>query len=275
MFLPPASRTTMSGRARPPSAPSTVTCSSKSHRALIPASSTTRRSCISPHRPRASGRRRAVTRAWVCSRSWSESARAIFTCSASAACDGRRAAVRLAQLVLYPGQGLAQRLDQVRDCGLALVQLARGGDVGRGQTALGDLQEPAGALVQGLRGQLPEPLGELPVEASAQAAPARPVPRCLARSRRGLPGQAGRVSGQPAAGQQVAETRRRARGPVASPASSAVASMSPCLQPADILIRHAWPRAPVRGRRRMRFEPAARNAGGGAWRPRPGPRLAG
>ena len=109
--------------------------------------------------------------------------------------------VRLAQLVLYPGQGLAQRLDQVRDFGLALVQLARGGDVGRGQAALGDFQEPAGALVQGVRGQLAEPLGELPVD---QRKPLLRGPFPFL-GRAGLPGQAGRVRGQPAAGQQVAE----------------------------------------------------------------------
>ena len=54
----------------------TATCSSKSQRALIPASSTTRRSCSSPQRPRASGRRSAVTSAWVWARSCSELCRA-------------------------------------------------------------------------------------------------------------------------------------------------------------------------------------------------------
>ena len=90
MFLPPASRTTMSGRSMP-SGVATATCSSKSQRALIPASSTTRRSCISPQRPLASGRRSAVTSAWVWARSCSELCRAIATCSASAACDRVRA----------------------------------------------------------------------------------------------------------------------------------------------------------------------------------------
>src|SRR5215468_7493751 len=91
MFLPPARRTTMSGRSAPSSVAS-PTCSSKSQRELIPASSTTRRSCISPHRPRASGRRRAVTSAWVSILSCSELCRAMCTCSASAAWDRTRSA---------------------------------------------------------------------------------------------------------------------------------------------------------------------------------------
>src|SRR5690349_18744558 len=86
MFLPPASRTTRSGRTGP-SGVATVTCSSKSQRAVIPASSTTRRSWSSPQRPRASGRRSAVTRACVCVRSCSELRCTKWTCSASAACD--------------------------------------------------------------------------------------------------------------------------------------------------------------------------------------------
>ena len=91
MFLPPASRTTMSGR-NAPSSVVTPTCSSKSQRELIPASSTTRRSCISPQRPRASGRRSAVTSAWVSILSCSELWRAMCTCSASAAWDRTRSA---------------------------------------------------------------------------------------------------------------------------------------------------------------------------------------
>ena len=44
----------MSGRRRP-SSPATVVCSSKSQCSSMPASSTTRRSCISPQRPRTAG----------------------------------------------------------------------------------------------------------------------------------------------------------------------------------------------------------------------------
>ncbi len=81
----------MSGRCAP-SLVVRLTCSSKSQWALIPASSTTRRSCISPQRPRASGRRNAVTRACVWALSSSELRRAIVTCSARAAWDRSRAA---------------------------------------------------------------------------------------------------------------------------------------------------------------------------------------
>ena len=42
--------------------PSVVTCCSKSQCSTIPAISTTRRNCISPHRPRVAGERSAVTR---------------------------------------------------------------------------------------------------------------------------------------------------------------------------------------------------------------------
>ncbi len=61
----------MSGRSLP-SAPSVVTCCSKSQCSTIPAISTTRRSCISPQRPRVAGDRSAVTRLRVsdCSLSW-------------------------------------------------------------------------------------------------------------------------------------------------------------------------------------------------------------
>ena len=60
MLLPPTSRTTRSGRSTP-SAVVTEACSVKSQRSVIPASSTHRRSCSSPHRPRACGLRSALT----------------------------------------------------------------------------------------------------------------------------------------------------------------------------------------------------------------------
>ena len=123
MFLPPASRTTMSGRSVP-SGVATATCSSKSQRALIPASSTTRRSCSSPQRPLASGRRSAVTSAWVWARSCSELCRAMATCSASAACEPGPGRVGLPQLRLDPGQGFPQRPDQMLDRRAADLQFA-------------------------------------------------------------------------------------------------------------------------------------------------------
>ena len=56
-FFPPGRWTTMSGRILPLSA-SDVTCSSKSQCSSMPAISTTRRSCSSPHLPRVWGDRR-------------------------------------------------------------------------------------------------------------------------------------------------------------------------------------------------------------------------
>ena len=72
-------------RPRRPPARRSRTC------AAMPASSTTRRSWSSPQRPRASGRRSAVTSAWVCSRSCSAPRRVNSTCWASSACDRVRA----------------------------------------------------------------------------------------------------------------------------------------------------------------------------------------
>ena len=69
--------------------------------------------------------------------------------------------VGLAQLLLDPGQGFPQRLDQVLDGRAAQLQLARRGRVRRPQPALGDLEEPRRARVQRLRGQRLEPLGQL------------------------------------------------------------------------------------------------------------------
>ncbi len=63
--------TIMSGR-RLPSSPGTCTCSTKSQCSTMPASSARRFSVISPHWPRTSGRRNAVTRLRVsrCSATW-------------------------------------------------------------------------------------------------------------------------------------------------------------------------------------------------------------
>ena len=54
-----------------PSSPVAVTCSSKSQCSSMPVSSTTRRSCISPQRPRTAGAFSALTRLPVASRSFS------------------------------------------------------------------------------------------------------------------------------------------------------------------------------------------------------------
>ena len=78
----PGSRTTRSGRSTP-SSPRTDTCSSKSQRSSMPACSTTRRSCSSPHWPRACGRRSAVTSAAVSRPSRSEPSRTCPTWACS------------------------------------------------------------------------------------------------------------------------------------------------------------------------------------------------
>ena len=232
MFLPPASRTTMSGRCGP-SAVLTLTCSSKSHRALIPASSTTRRSCISPHRPRASGRRKAVTRDWVWARSWSELCRAMWTCSASAACERCRAAsdsrscVSTLARVSFSGSTRCSTAAWRLSSSPAAVALAAA------QPALGDFQEPPRAQVQRLRRQRLEPLGQLPVDqrgplAARCARPAPPVPpRPLARSSaaRAWPVRSA-VAAASRPWRAGSRSRPRGRCPGRSPASSEIAFIS-------------------------------------------------
>ncbi len=84
MFLPPARRTTMSGRTTP-SEVAALACSSKSQNLAMPAISATLRSCSSPQRPRASGRRSALTRAVVWVLSCSELCRTNSICLPSSA----------------------------------------------------------------------------------------------------------------------------------------------------------------------------------------------
>ena len=62
-------------------------CSVKSHRSTSPASSTARRRCISPQRPRTCGLRSAVDSVWVSRRSVSVAIRMSSTCSLSWPCQ--------------------------------------------------------------------------------------------------------------------------------------------------------------------------------------------
>ena len=182
MFLPPASRTTMSGRSVP-SPPRTVTCSSKSQRALIPASSTTRRSCISPQRPRASGRRRAVTRAWV----WAGAARSSAARSAPARPAPRAtgAGPRRARAAgTPPGPGSRAAAGPGAPPRPGGCRARRGPGVGRAQPALGDLQEGPRAAIQRLGRHGLEPLGQL------RRRPAPPAPGPRAPQRRPVRGGA-------------------------------------------------------------------------------------
>src|SRR4051812_27614219 len=89
MLLPPTRRITMSGRSMP-SDVDTLVCSVKSQRSVMPANSTQRRSCSSPHRPRACGLRSALTRAAVSCRSSSPLSRTRSICSTSACCAPAR-----------------------------------------------------------------------------------------------------------------------------------------------------------------------------------------
>ena len=207
----------MSGRSAP-SAAWTLTCSSKSQRALIPASSTTRRSCISPHRPRASGRRSAVTSAWVCTRSCSELCRAIVTCSASAACEQLpgSSSVSAAAPPPWPGSRAAAG-PGARPPPAAAPARPR---PWRWPRPAGPRRSPG---TSGRCGPAPgptspgtaRPAGRPP----ARPAPGRPAPdgrpvppRARAPARAGLPGQVGRQPGQPGAGVQVPERGTESQG---------------------------------------------------------------
>ena len=79
-WAPPGRWTSTSGRSRPSSVVA-ETCSVKSQWATIPAISTTRRSCTSPHRPRVCGARSAVTKLAVSRWSRSLAVPSCLTCS--------------------------------------------------------------------------------------------------------------------------------------------------------------------------------------------------
>src|SRR3954449_8089420 len=88
---PSARVTTRSGRTPAPSSLTAEGCSTKSQCSSSPATSTTRRSCTSPQRPRTCGVRRAVTRAAVSCLSWAEAWPTVPICSRSSPCAVARA----------------------------------------------------------------------------------------------------------------------------------------------------------------------------------------
>ena len=211
MFLPPASLITMSGRSAP-SDVETPTCSSKSHLLAIPASSTTRRSCISPQRPA------CFRPPQGCHQRLGLGAQLIRALPGDRDLLGERCMrgpagrLALAQLALHPGQGVAQRLDQLLDRCLPGVKVARRLGVGGAEPALGHRQEGLGAAIEGLRGQCLEPVRELAVDQGLpllggsfhQGSSLVRGPRPLLGGP-GLTGQVGGEPGQPSARQQVAD----------------------------------------------------------------------
>ena len=232
MFLPPASRMTMSGRMRavrgghgdllvevaPGAHPGQLDHPAQLH--LAPAAA----GLGPPQRgDQGLGLQRAAGRS---SAGRSRPARRARRATASLA------RVRLAQLGLYPGQGLlAAARPGARPRSRRLSSSLGGGDVGRVQPALGDFQEPPRAQVQRLRGQRPG------TARRAARRPARPAPAPRVRPRRPWSARLARssaaqawpsVGGRRPAGRGPAGSRSRAPStrPSTSPASSEIASMS-------------------------------------------------
>ena len=151
----------MSGRSRP-SAVVVVCCSSKSQCSAMPAAFTALRSVISPQRPRVCGDRSAVTRFLVsfCSCSWPTCSAA--TRSFNVAYAPWRSASMSRKPALVAGQGLAQRVEQLRDRLLALREVALGGRADLVELGIGQGEELLVVLGQRLRRQLRERAGEQP-----------------------------------------------------------------------------------------------------------------
>ena len=130
----------MSGRRRPSSV-AVDTCSSKSQCSSMPAISTTRRSWISPQRPRVCGERSAVTRLrvsfWSCScPRWSCGHLLVQPLVGALALE-----LHLPEPALVAGQRLAQRVEQLRDRLLALGQVALGRRAGLAELRVGQGKE--------------------------------------------------------------------------------------------------------------------------------------
>ena len=125
--LPPGSQTTRSGRSTPPSSVATLRCSAKSQCAVIPASSTTRLSCSSPHRPRVCGWRSAPASARVSPASWrscSSSARAPAPAPARSPPASRPSARARRRSGRAPAAG--RRAGEQRECGAERERRAEG-----------------------------------------------------------------------------------------------------------------------------------------------------
>ena len=170
-----------------------ASCSTKSTCASIPAASTTRRSCSSPHRPRTCDERSAVTSWAVSPRRCSEASRIARTCSPSAACPAARACSAV--------DSSARTWSSVRDSGstmrahglLALGQLARPASGGRRRTAgarargTGRCSSPARRRpARGTgrpAGRSPRSRACAPCRSASSSARARAASRSAARSR--------------------------------------------------------------------------------------------
>ena len=116
----------MSGRSRPSSVP-TLSCSTKSQWASMPAISTTRRSWISPQRPRTAGAFSAWTRLLVscCSFSWATGERCDLL--AQRAVGLGAGLLEAADVLLEAAEGVADRRHQPLDRLPALVEVPLGG----------------------------------------------------------------------------------------------------------------------------------------------------
>ncbi len=159
MSRPPGMCTIMSGRRRPSSVV-VDTCSSKSQCSSMPAISTTRRSWISPQRPRVWGERRAVTRLRVSLLELLVSQVELGQLLAQPLVGALPIQLDLPQPELVARQRLAQRVEQLRDGLLALGEVALGRRAGLVEFRVGQGQELLVVAGQGLGRQLGEGAGQ-------------------------------------------------------------------------------------------------------------------
>ncbi len=123
----------------------------------------------------------------------------------------------LAQLALDPGQGQLERLHQLLDRAAAGVEVVRRREIGRAEPDLAELHETLLALVECLRRQRLEPLGQVPVDQLSSLVrrlvdQRGPLSRCLGPllGHPGLGRQLGGDGAEPAAGVQVADRGAKA-----------------------------------------------------------------
>ena len=206
--LPPGRRTTRSGRSTPPVGVARVACSTKSQYESIPASSTTRRSWISPQRPRTCGARSAVTR--LPSRCAAAPAPCASAAPAASACRRPGGALGSSAFV-----SLAEPLSDSRIGARAASAassrneslLRRSASAASACEALDSFASADASSCARQRAPLERRARQLRAARRAQAPPAAPRPRAPSRSRGGEAAE-----GEPNSGPRIRPTSDRPVG---------------------------------------------------------------